>query len=264
MLKSLAGKVAIVTGASTLIGEAVTRSFVDAGVCVVMADINERAGRPIAESMEGKAIFQQTDVTKDADIDACIALTEKAFGGVDILVNLACTYLDNGVGTSRNDWLSSLNVNLVGAMVFTDKVTPAMAKRGRGAIVNFSSIAGKRAQAGRMTYPAAKAAILQATRNAAMQLQPYNIRVNSVSPGWTWSNIMVQLTGNKREKADAVAAPFHILQRTGDPSEIAAAVLFLCSHEAGFITGTDLAVDGGYTAIGPERVEDAVSYLTQP
>ena len=97
-----------------------------------------------------------------------------------------------------------------------------------------------------------------------MQLQPYNIRVNSVSPGWTWSNIMVQLTGNKREKADKVAAPFHILQRTGDPSEIAAAVLFLCSDEAGFITGTDLAVDGGYTAMGPERVEDAVSYLTQP
>jgi NAD(P)-dependent dehydrogenase (short-subunit alcohol dehydrogenase family) len=148
-------------------------------------------------------------------------------------------------------------------MVFCDKATPAIAKRGGGAVVNFASISGKRAQPGRMTYSAAKAAMLQVTRNAAMQLQPYNIRVNSVSPGWTWSNIMVQLTGDNREKADNVAAPFHLMKRTGDPSEVAAAVLFLCSDEASFITGTDIAVDGGYTAIGPERSDDAVSKLAE-
>ncbi len=262
-MRSLSGKVAIVTGASTLIGETVTRAFVDAGVRVVMADINEKDGQSISDSLSGNAVFVRTDVTSDGDIDKCIASAERAYGGIDFLVNLACTYLDNGIKTSREDWLMSLNVNLVGAMVFTDKATPAIARRGGGAIVNFGSIAGKRAQPGRLTYSAAKAAMLQATRNAAMQLQPYNIRVNSVSPGWTWSNIMVQLTGNKRQKADSIAAPFHILKRTGDPAEVAAVVLFLCSDEASFITGTDIAVDGGYTAMGPERVEDAVSRLAE-
>ena len=262
-MKSLRGKVAIVTGASTLIGAGVTRAFVEAGVRVVMADINAQDGQPIADGLQGAAAFCRTDITSDEAIDACIAFTEKTFGGVDFLVNLACTYLDNGIKTSRADWLTSLNVNLVSAMVFSDKVTPAIAKRGGGAIVNFASISGKRAQPGRMTYSAAKAAMLQVTRNCAMQLQPYNIRVNSVSPGWTWSNIMVQLTGDKREKADSVAAPFHIQRRTGDPSEVAGAVLFLCSEAAGFITGTDIAVDGGYTAMGPERIEDAVSKLAE-
>jgi NAD(P)-dependent dehydrogenase (short-subunit alcohol dehydrogenase family) len=148
-------------------------------------------------------------------------------------------------------------------MIFADKASAAIARRGGGAIVNFASISGKRAQPGRMTYSAAKAALLQVTKNMAMQMQPLNIRVNSVSPGWTWSNIMVQLTGNQRAKADAVAAPFHILGRTGDPSEVAGAVLFLCSNAAGFITGTDIAVDGGYTAMGPERIEDAVAKLME-
>lgn len=262
-MKSLNNKVAIVTGASTLIGEGLTRAFVEAGVRVVMADINSEAGQPIADSLKGKAAFIRTDITNDKDIDACIAFTEKTFGGVDFLVNLACTYLDNGIKTNREDWLTSLNVNLVSAMIFSDKVTLAIAKRGGGAIVNFASISGKRAQPGRMTYSAAKAAMLQVTRNAALQLQPHNIRVNSVSPGWTWSNIMVQLTGNNRKKADDVAAPFHVMKRTGDPSEVAGVVLFLCSDEAGFVTGTDIAVDGGYTAMGPERIEDAVGKLAE-
>ncbi|MBO6719783.1 MAG: glucose 1-dehydrogenase [Rhizobiaceae bacterium] len=257
------GKVAIVTGASTLIGEGVVRAFSDAGTNVVMADINEDDGNKIADSLGDNVAFLKTDVTSDADLDACIAFAEKTFGGVDILVNLASTYLDNGIATNREDWLASLNINLVSAMVFCDKIAPAIGKRGGGAIVNFSSIAGKRAQPGRMTYSAAKAAMLQATRNAAMQLQPHNIRVNTVSPGWTWSNIMVQLTEDRREKADSVAAPFHLLKRTGDPSEVAAAVLFLCSDDASFITGTDIAIDGGYTAMGPERIEDAVSKLAE-
>jgi NAD(P)-dependent dehydrogenase (short-subunit alcohol dehydrogenase family) len=262
-MKSLTGKVAIVTGASTLIGEGLTRAFVEAGVKVVMADINEQDGAKIAASLGEMAIFLRTDVTVDDDIDACIAQAEKQFGGVDYLVNLASTYLDEGVKTSRADWLTSLNINLVSGMIFADKASAAIARRGGGAIVNFASISGKRAQPGRMTYSAAKAALLQVTKNMAMQMQPLNIRVNSVSPGWTWSNIMVQLTGNQRAKADAVAAPFHILGRTGDPSEVAGAVLFLCSNAAGFITGTDIAVDGGYTAMGPERIEDAVAKLME-
>jgi len=257
------GKVAIVTGASTLIGEGVVRAFAKEGAKVVMADIAVEPGERIAAELGGSVSFKETDVTDDDALRACIAHAEETFGGVDYLVNLASTYLDGGIATSRDDWLASLNINLVSGMVFSNMVAPHIQKRGGGAIVNFASISGKRAQPGRMTYSAAKAAILQGTRNAAMQLQPYGIRVNTVSPGWTWSNIMVELTGDKRQKADEVAKPFHILERTGDPSEVAAAVLFLCSDDAGFITGTDIAVDGGYTAMGPERIDDAVSKLAE-
>lgn len=260
-MRGLQGKAAIVTGGSTLIGEKVGEAFANAGCGVVLADINTEDGERIASGLGDKVDFLATDVTKDADIDACLKHCEERFGGVDFLVNVASTYLDNGLASTRDEWLTALNVNLVGMAIFTQKAQAHMRKRGGGAVVNFASISGKRAQPGRMLYSASKAGILQFTRNAAMQVRDDNIRVNSISPGWTWSNIMVQLTENKREKADAVAAPFHMLGRTGGPDEVANAVLFLCSDEASFITGTDLAVDGGYTAMGPEQMTDAVSKL---
>jgi NAD(P)-dependent dehydrogenase (short-subunit alcohol dehydrogenase family) len=117
------------------------------------------------------------------------------------------------------------------------------------------------AQTGRWLYPVSKAAILQLTRNQAMDLAPKGIRVNAVSPGWTWSNIMDQLTNGNREKTDSVAAPFHLLGRVANPEEVASAVLFLCSDEASFITGTDICVDGGYTAMGPEQAVPAIPLL---
>lgn len=262
-MKGLNGKAAIVTGGATLMGAKVAEAFADAGVSVVLADINTADGQHIADSNGDKVRFLKTDVTSDADIDACLKYCEDTFGRVDYLVNVACTYLDNGLASTRDEWLTALNVNLVGMAIFIQKAQPYMARQGGGAVVNFASISGKRAQPGRMLYSASKAGILQFTRNAAMQVADDNIRVNSVSPGWTWSNIMVQLTENKREKADKVAEPFHILGRTGGPEEIAGAVLFLCSDDASFVTGTDLAVDGGYTAIGPEQKSDAVSKLAE-
>lgn len=262
-MASMAGKVAIVTGASTLIGQGVVRALHDQGVKVVMGDIATEAGQALADELGQGATFLRTDVTRDEDLKASITAAVETYGGVDYLVNLASTYLDEGIATSRADWLASLDVNLVSGQVFSQMVAPEMEKRGGGAIVNFASISGKVAQPGRMTYSAAKAAILQITKNAAMQLQPRGIRVNSVSPGWTWSNIMVELTGDRREKADSVAAPFHMLGRTGGPDEVAQAVVFLCSDKASFITGTDIAVDGGYTAMGPERMTDAVSKLAE-
>ena len=256
-------KVAIVTGASTLIGEGVVEAFANAGTKVVMADIAVEDGQAIADRLGENVQFLETDVTRDDAIDACITFAIEQFGGVDFLINLASTYLDEGIQTSRDDWLTSLNVNLVSGAVFSQKIGPVMAKRGGGAIVNFASISGKVAQPGRMTYSAAKAAILQITKNTAAQLQPSKIRVNSVSPGWTWSNIMRDVTGGDLDKVNSVAAPFHIMGRVGKPSEVASAVLFLCSDQASFITGTDIAVDGGYTAIGPEQQDDAVAKLME-
>lgn len=257
------GKTVIVTGASTLIGEAVVAAFEAEGASVVMADIADGAGQETAERYGAHVLYRHTDITSDADIDDCLEQAASQFGGVDYLVNIASTYLDNGVETSREDWLAALNVNLVGGAVFSQKAAREMSKRGGGAIVNYSSISAKRAQPGRMVYSASKAAIAQVTKCQALALAAQNIRVNSVSPGWTWSNIMRDLTGDRRQKADDVAAPFHILKRTGGPEEVANAVVFLCSDKASFITGTDIAVDGGYTAMGPERVEDAVSKLAE-
>ena len=262
-MRGLEGKVAIVTGASTLIGQEVVRAFHRSGVSVTMADIAEADGKALAAELGDKVRFCKTDITSDGDIDACIEATKSAFGGIDFLVNIASTYLDEGLATSRENWLAALNINLVGGAIFTQKASREIAARGGGAIVNYGSISAKIAQPGRMVYSASKAAILNVTKTQAAFLASQNIRVNSVSPGWTWSNIIRDITGDNRAKADGVAAPFHLLKRTGGPDEVANTVMFLCSDEASFITGADIAVDGGYTAIGAEQQTDALPLLAQ-
>lgn len=253
-MRGLAGKVAIVPGGCTKIGRAVVDAFVAAGAKVMVADIvpGEGFGDAVA--------FQPCDLRDDAQIAALVAATKAKFGRIDFLVNVACSYLDNGAASTRAEWLESLNVNIVGSVMLMQAAEEELA-RNRGAIVNFGSISSRVAQTGRWLYPVSKAAILQLTRNQAMDLAPKGIRVNAVSPGWTWSNIMDQLTGGNRAKTDAVAAPFHLLGRVANPEEVASAVLFLCSDEASFITGTDIRVDGGYTAMGPERAEPAIPLL---
>jgi NAD(P)-dependent dehydrogenase (short-subunit alcohol dehydrogenase family) len=252
-MRRFEGKVAIVTGGATSIGAAIITEFHREGAKVVIADIDDAAGAALAARLDAGALFQRTDVTDDRAIAACVALAVSAFGGVDILVNNACTFLDNGLQSSRADWLRALDVNLVGGAVFVREAVPQMRRRGGGAIVNFSSIAGKHGQRGRALYPAAKAAILQLTRNEAMELAADKIRVNAVSPGWTWSTVVERATKGDRAKADRIAADYHPLGRVGDAEDVARAVLFLCSDEARHVTGVDLPVDGGYAMTGPDQ-----------
>jgi NAD(P)-dependent dehydrogenase (short-subunit alcohol dehydrogenase family) len=189
--------------------------------------------------------------------------TVAAFGGIDFLINLACVYIDNGIDASRQNWLDSYNINVVGGVMLLKAARPHMVERGGGAVVNFGSISAKAAQTGRWLYPVTKAAILQLTRNEAMDLAPDRIRVNAISPGWTWCRLMDELTHGDKTKTNRVGGPFHLLGRIGEPEEIAQGVLFLCSDHASFITGTDLAVDGGYSAMGPERAEPAIPKLME-
>ncbi|WP_280195216.1 SDR family oxidoreductase [Nocardia farcinica] len=255
---SLANKTAIVTGGATLFGAAVVEELVAAGARVVLADLDDAAGPQVAQRTG--ATFVYTDVTDDDSIARCVATAVERFGSLDVLVNLACSYGDDGADTDRATWLRTLDVNLVGAVVFAAAARPHLARAG-GAVINLSSISAKVAQTGRWVYPASKAAIVQVTRSMATDYAGDGIRVNSVSPGWTWSKIMDDLSGGDRAHTDAVAAPFHVLGRVGDPHEVGRVIAFLASDAASFVTGADWAVDGGYSALGPEQAVPAIPRL---
>ena len=241
---SLDGKVAIVTGAAQGLGAAVAHGLGTAGARVIVADINE------PQAPGPNAVFQRTDLASDDDIDACVAAARDRCGRLDILVNCAVTYLDRGLESSRAEWHRALDVNLVGAALLTARAAAVMASPG-GVVVNIGSVGGKFGAAGRALYPAAKAALLQFTRNAAVSLAPRGIRVVSVSPAWTWSPALQRMAGTEA-RADAVGARVHPAGRVGRGADVANVVLFACSDLAGFVTGVDLPVDGGFSALGPD------------
>jgi dihydroanticapsin dehydrogenase len=254
MAHRLKDKVAIVTGGAAGIGRATCELFAEEGARVVVADVDGESGRAVAARIEaagGRAAFVHADIAREPDARGLAEVTEARFGGVDILVNNAAVFVLEGVGASREAWQRSLAVNVVGTALVTRYASEAMKRRGKGAIVTLGSISSVVAQPDFATYSATKAALVQLTRNWAMDLAPYQIRVNAVCPGTIVTEATERhrmATGMTMEAFLATEGPKHLLNRVGHPREVACAVLFLASDEASFITGASLMVDGGYTA----------------
>lgn len=252
LLVNLKGRVAIVTGAAAMLGSAIARAFVQAGAQVLAVDIDMVRGEALQAQLGPLCRFVPCDITSDVALDKLVADALARAGRIDFLINNAVVYGDKGLSASRAEWLQSLDVNLVSGAMLVHKVTDALAAQG-GAVVNMGSVGGKFGAASRALYPAAKAAILQLTRNQAASLAPRRVRVNSVSPGWTWSDALSRMAGGDRAHADRVAAQTHPLGRAGDGDDVAQVVLFLCSDAARFVTGADIPVDGGFSMLGPDQ-----------
>lgn len=241
----------IVTGAASYIGGAVAAELVSAGARVVLADRDEAHLRELAGPLGTSAHVVPADVGEDGALDRLVATAASNLGRLDGLVNAVAIFDDERLDTSRELWHHVLDVNLVSAAILTRKAAAAMTEG--GAIVHVASISARVSQPNRVVYNVTKAALLMLVRTSAQQLAPRGIRVNAVSPGWTWSRNIERRYGT-RERADAFAAGVHPLGRMADPAEIASAARFLLSDAASFVTGSDLLVDGGYSAIGPEAL----------
>jgi NAD(P)-dependent dehydrogenase (short-subunit alcohol dehydrogenase family) len=250
----LKDKVAIVTGAADGIGAATARRFAREGARVVVADINQAAGTSVVDDIVqagGAGLFAPCDVSREADVSATVDACRAAFGRLDILVNNAAAFVLKGVEATIDDWTRVLGVNVVGTALFCRYAAALMKETGGGAIVNLGSISSFVAQPHFVTYSATKAALLQMTRNMAMDFAADGIRVNCVCPGTILtraSHDHMKQAGLTLEQFTAIEGPKHLLNRIGQPHEVASAILFLASDEASFITGTHLMVDGGYTA----------------
>jgi NAD(P)-dependent dehydrogenase (short-subunit alcohol dehydrogenase family) len=259
-------KIAVITGGTSMIGQAIIEGLVVAGARVVVANNDDAAGERIAAAHGDAVRILSVDVSNDDDLDDLVDTAVREFGGLDIVVSGAAIFDCDLLETTREHWHRSFDINVVGAAVLMGKATPYLIERGGGSIVIISSISAKQSQPDRIVYPVTKTALQGLARNSSQQLAQHNIRVNTVSPGWTWSDNIERRYGS-RQRADELAAEFQPLGRLADPEEIAEAVLFMCSDRSSFVTGSDLAVDGGYGAVGPEALGQAfekVPVITVP
>jgi NAD(P)-dependent dehydrogenase (short-subunit alcohol dehydrogenase family) len=249
------GRTGLVTGAGSGIGAATARRLIEDGGRVTGMDRDE-AGLKRTTAALGPLAERFTpfvgDVTDKAARAAAIAAAADSDGALHMLVNNAAVFLLAGPGATEDQWNETIAVNLLAPAYLSDEATPALSRSGHGAIVNIASIAGHVGQIDRQTYNASKGGILELTRCQALDLAPHHIRANSVSPGWIWTEVLERFSEGDRPKWEAVWGKYAALDRCAEPSEVAAAISFLLSDDASFVTGADLPVDGGYLALGPE------------
>ena len=250
------GKTVIVTGGGTGIGEAICHRFAEDGANVVIAELEADNGKGTAADINGNhggnggtAMFCQTDTSNSDSVRSMIACAVDKFGTVDILVNNAATFVFGKVEEVTDaDWARVFGVNVIGYANCVREVLPTFRKAGGGAVVNIASVSAFIAQPEFIPYNASKGAVSQLTRCLAMDLAPDNIRVNAVCPGsikTRATDMHIDSLGLDREQSYIDFGQSALMNRMGEPREIASVVAFLASDDASYMTGAHVIVDGG-------------------
>ncbi|MGZ4510118.1 MAG: SDR family NAD(P)-dependent oxidoreductase [Mycobacterium sp.] len=258
MVNELDGKIAIVTGGASGIGRGIVERFVAEGSRVVIADIKADRGEELAATLGADALFRRTDVSDPEQVGELVATTVEKFGGLHVMVNNAgiSSPLRRLLDDDLADFHRVMGVNVLGVMAGTRDAARHMTESGGGSIINLTSIGGIQAGGGVMIYRASKAAVIQFTKSAAIELARYEIRVNAIAPG----NIPTPILASSATDMDPVELErFEArvretmredrpLKREGTPDDIAEAALYFATDRSRYVTGTVLPVDGGTSA----------------
>ncbi len=244
----LKGKIALVTGAASGIGEQTARRFAAEGAHVAAMDMSPPRAE-LRDALGARADFYEGDVREEARVEEVVAAVLRQQKRIDILVNAAGV---GGGGPSEDipleEWDRIMDINLKGSFLSAKHAVRPMLQQGSGAIVNIASIEGMEALPWQLVYGVSKAGVIQMTRNMAIDFAPRGVRVNCVCPGAIDTPLLAPLQDPALQPMRDEMRRHHMLKRFGKPEEIAACILFLASEEASFVTGHALVADGGYTA----------------
>lgn len=246
----LQNKTALISGAASGMGAAEARLFAEQGAQVIVADVDGDGAQSVVQDITdagGSAIAVHLDVADAASWDKAITRGVKAFGDIDILVNNAGILIMKPVqDTTEEEWDRIFSINAKGVFLGTKAVLDSMKATGAGSIINISSIYGIVGAPSAAAYQATKGAVRLLTKATASDYAPFNIRVNSIHPGVIATAMTDEMLSDPEVAKDLLGTT--IMERPAQPEEVARAVLFLASDEASFMTGSEMVVDGGYTA----------------
>jgi NAD(P)-dependent dehydrogenase (short-subunit alcohol dehydrogenase family) len=247
---ALDGKVAVVTGGASGIGEATVRLFVEEGARVLIADMQEERGRSLADAIGKEVLFQPCEVSREEQVADAIARAHGAFGRLDCIFNNAG--FGGALGpideTPVEEFDLTLAVLVRGVFLGMKHAAPLMKAQGSGSIINTGSVAGLSAGFGPHVYSAAKAAVIHLTRSVALELAEHSVRVNCICPGFIATPLSANAVGGPAEAVERIKpqmAEAQPIPRSGEPEDIARMALWLASDASTFVTGQALAVDGG-------------------